>query len=218
MEERILNKKKKYLMIFLAVNLIGIAVALFLESQLGCDPIGLLCDGISKLLSIKFGIASFIYNLLIIGIALLVARNNLGIGTIVYGLMSGFFIDFYQAIFSGFNLVSFGIEYRILAFIIGELCMSAAFAILMQLQLGMTALDAVLVKIQKHIHVPYAFLKIGIDIIFVIIGTLWGGIFGIGTVISALITGILVSKFVKLIEIIQMKMNKIEGCVVNEKI
>lgn len=205
MEEKILNKKKKYLLIFLAINLIGIAVALFLESQLGCDPIGLLCDGISKLLSIKFGIASFIYNLITIGIALLIARNNLGVGTIVYGLMSGFFIDFYQGIFIRFELVSSGIEYRILAFIIGELCMSAAFAILMQLQLGMTALDAILVKIQKYMNVPYAFLKIGIDIIFVIIGTLWGGIFGIGTVISALITGILVSKFAKLIEFIQVK-------------
>lgn len=218
MEERISNEKKKYLLIFLAVNLIGIAVALFLESQLGCDPIGLLCDGISNLLSIKFGSASFIYNLTIIGIALLAARNNLGIGTIVYGVMSGFFIDFYQVIFSTFELVSIGIEYRILAFIIGEFFMAAAFAILMQLQLGMTGLDAVLVKIQEYIHVPYAFLKIGIDIIFVFIGTILGGVFGIGTVISALVTGILVSKFAKLIEIIQMKMSKTEACVVNEEI
>lgn len=207
MKER--NLKKKYLMIFIAVNLIGIAVALILESKLGCDPIGLLCDGISHLFSTKFGIASFIYNTFIIGVALLVARRNLGTGTIVYGLLSGFFIDFYSMIFGRFELASRGLEYSILTFVIGELCMSLAFAILMQCQLGMTALDAVLVKIKEITHIPYAYLKIGTDILLVVSGALMGGTFGAGTIISALVTGTLVTNFAKLIEYIQSK--KIKG-------
>ncbi|GAA0085926.1 membrane protein [Clostridium sp. CTA-7] len=210
------NKKKKYLFIFLAINLIGIAVALFLESQLGCDPTGVLYDGISRFISIKFGSASFIYNLLLIGIAFLIARNNLGIGTIVYGLLAGFFIDFYRGIFSQFELASMGIQYAVLVFLIGELCMSLAIAILIQLKLGMTALDCLLVKFKEHFHISYAFLKIGIDIFYVVIGTSLGGIFGIGTIISAMVTGILVSKFVKVIEIIQLKTSKIEGYVVKD--
>lgn len=98
------NKKTKYLFIFWATNLIGIAVALILESGLGCDPIGLFCDGLSHLLSVSFGLASFFYNVLIIVIALFMARHNLGTGTIVYGLLSGFFIDFYRMFFEGLTL------------------------------------------------------------------------------------------------------------------
>lgn len=199
------NLKKKYLFIFFAVNLIGIAVALILKSKLGCDPIGLLCDGISNALSIQFGIASFFYNVGIIVIALLLARRNLGTGTIVYGLLSGFFIDFYGMLFNALGLKNLGYGTEIIIFIIGEICMSLAFAILMQLQLGMTALDAVLTTLSKITHIPYAYIKIGTDILLVISGTLMGGTFGVGTIVSALITGILVARFAKMIEGIQKK-------------
>ncbi|MBM6668960.1 hypothetical protein H6A64_14270 [Lacrimispora saccharolytica] len=199
------NKKTKYLFIFWATNLIGIAVALILESGLGCDPIGLFCDGLSHLLSVSFGLASFFYNVLIIVIALFMARHNLGTGTIVYGLLSGFFIDFYRMFFEGLTLGKRGVIVAVPTFLLGELCMSLAFAILMQLKLGMTALDAVLKKVEKNAHIPYAYIKIGTDILLVVSGIFMGGVFGIGTIISALVTGILVAKFTKLIEHVQIK-------------
>lgn len=197
------SRRKKSLWIFLAVNLIGIAVALILQSGLGCDPIGLLCDGISHALSIRFGIASFLYNVAVIGVALLIAKKNLGMGTVIYGLMSGFFIDFYMMIFDRMGMAHRGIVVSAVAFMIGEACMSLAFAILMQLKLGMTALDAVLVTIEKHIRIPYAYVKISMDILLVISGTLLGGVFGIGTIISAMVTGLLVARFGRLIEHLQ---------------
>lgn len=202
-------KLKKYLYTFMAVNLIGISIALILESGLGCEPIGLFCEGISKFFSIKFGIASFFYNTLTIGFSLFFIRNNLGIGTISYGLLSGFFIDFYREIFIFLNLKESNTIILILAFIIGELFMSSAFAILMQLDLGMTALDTILIKIKVVTKLPYSFIKIGIDIILVGMGIFLGGTFGLGTVISALITGVLVEKignFMKMKEI--KKINK----------
>ena len=142
------ENKMKFPLIFLAVYLIGIAVALMLESRLGCDPIGLMCDGLSRAFNIRYGTASFIYNIVIIGAAF-------------------------------------------------------AFAILMQLRLGMTALDAVLVKIEKATRIPYLFLKTGADLLLITGGILTGGIFGAGTVFSALVTGILIAKFKELIRLIQ---------------
>ena len=59
----------KIVMVFVVMNLIGIAVALFLESGLGSDSVGLLCDGIRHTFLISFGNASLFYNLLIILIA-----------------------------------------------------------------------------------------------------------------------------------------------------
>lgn len=70
---------KRYFFIFVVVNLIGIAVALILKSGLGCDPIGLLCDGISKFFSIQFGIA-----------VLIIA---FGVGTIISALVTGILVE-----------------------------------------------------------------------------------------------------------------------------
>lgn len=80
----------KFPLIFLAVNLIGIEAALMLESRLGCDPIGLMCDGIAHALELRYGTACFIYNITIIGAALIVAKSDLGAGAAVYGLTLGF--------------------------------------------------------------------------------------------------------------------------------
>ena len=137
----------KIVMVFVVMNLIGIAVALFLESGLGSDSVGLLCDGIRHTFLISFGNASLFYNLLIILIACLVARKNMGLGTVVYALVSGYFIDFYSWILTDIHLAEQDMLIRILAFAIGLCCLSLGLALLIQLNLGMNALDAVLYKI-----------------------------------------------------------------------
>ena len=182
----------KIVMVFVVMNLIGIAVALFLESGLGSDSVGLLCDGIRHTFLISFGNASLFYNLLIILIACLVARKNMGLGTIVYALVSGYFIDFYS-----WMLI------RILAFAIGQCCLSLGLALLIQLNLGMNALDAVLYKIQNHTNFSYTIMRTGCDISYVVIGTVLGGTFGAGTICSVLVTGTMVTMITNIIGRIQ---------------
>lgn len=120
----------KIVMVFVVMNSIGIAVALFLESGLGSDSVGLLCDGIRHTFLISFGNASLFYNLLIILIACLVARKNMGLGTVVYALVSGYFIDFYSWILTDIHLAEQDMLIRILAFAIGQCCLSLGLALL----------------------------------------------------------------------------------------
>nr|WP_296031566.1 hypothetical protein [uncultured Dorea sp.] len=194
------NTVKKCLLVFCVMNLVGIAVALFLASGLGSDSIGLLCDGIRHVLPVSFGNASLLYNLLIIVVAFIVAKENLGLGTVVYALVSGYFIDFYGYVIELLKVNENIMAVRILSFIIGQCCLSLGLAILIQLKLGMNALDAVLYKIQEKSKLPYAGLRTGCDISYVILGTLMGGTFGIGTICSVLLTGTMVSKIIKVIE------------------
>ena len=183
----------KIVMVFVVMNLIGIAVALFLESGLGSDSVGLLCDGIRHTFLISFGNASLFYNLLIILIACLVARKNMGLGTVVYALVSGYFIDFYSWILTDIHLAEQDMLIRILAFAIGQCCLSLGLALLIQLNLGMNALDAVLYKIQNHTNFSYTIMRTGCDISYVVIGTVLGGTFGAGTICSVLVTGTMVT-------------------------
>lgn len=193
----------KIVMVFVVMNLIGIAVALFLESGLGSDSVGLLCDGIRHTFLISFGNASLFYNLLIILIACLVARKNMGLGTVVYALVSGYFIDFYSWILTDIHLAEQDMLIRILAFAIGQCCLSLGLALLIQLNLGMNALDAVLYKIQNHTNFPYTIMRTGCDISYVIIGTILGGTFGVGTICSVLVTGMMVTMITNIIGRIQ---------------
>ena len=186
-------------LIFLAMNLVGIAVALFLAAGLGSDSIGLLCDGISCFLNISFGNASLLYNLAIILSAFLLARQNIGGGTIVYALMSGYFIDFYGLLLSPIHLGSQHFLLRILAFCMGQFCLSLALALLISMRLGMNALDALLCKAENRSRIPYAWMRTAVDISYVVMGTLMGGTFGPGTICSVLLTGFMVGKFTKVL-------------------
>ena len=193
----------KIVMVFVVMNSIGIAVALFLESGLGSDSAGLLCDGIRHTFLISFGNASLFYNLLIILIACLVARKNMGLGTVVYALVSGYFIDFYSWILTDIHLAEQDMLIRILAFAIGQCCLSLGLALLIQLNLGMNALDAVLYKIQNHTNFSYTIMRTGCDISYVVIGTVLGGTFGAGTICSVLVTGTMVTMITNIIGRIQ---------------
>ena len=197
----------KIVMVFVVMNLIGIAVALFLESGLGSDSVGLLCDGIRHTFLISFGNASLFYNLLIILIACLVARKNMGLGTVVYALVSGYFIDFYSWILTDIHLAEQDMLIRILAFAIGQCCLSLGLALLIQLNLGMNALDAVLYKIQNHTNFSYTIMRTGCDISYVVIGTVLGGTFGAGTICSVLVTGTMVTMITNIIGRIQSMMS-----------
>lgn len=190
-------------MVFVVMNLVGIAVALFLTTGLGSDSIGLLCDGIRHVLPISFGNASLLYNLMLIIIACLAARKNVGLGTAIYALVSGYFIDFYSLIFASLHLSDQMIIVRWIAFIIGQCCLSLGLAILIQLKLGMNALDAVLYKIQSVTKISYAITRTSCDLFYVIMGTLLGGTFGIGTICSVLLTGTMVSKWTSIIRKMQ---------------
>lgn len=193
----------KIVMVFVVMNSIGIAVALFLESGLGSDSVGLLCDGIRHTFLISFGNASLFYNLLLILIACLVARKNMGLGTVVYALVSGYFIDFYSWILTDIHLAEQDMLIRILAFAIGQCCLSLGLALLIQLNLGMNALDAVLYKIQNHTNFSYTIMRTGCDISYVVIGTVLGGTFGAGTICSVLVTGTMVTMITNIIGRIQ---------------
>ena len=188
---------KRWLLIFLVMNLVGAAVALFLENGLGSDSIGLLCDGLHRMTGLSYGNASMLYNLAIIAAPAVFARGNLGAGTIVYALTSGYFIDFYCWLMDPFTLGENPFLLRFLGFAVGQIFLSLALAILIQMNLGMNALDALLTRLSQRVKLPYAALRTGADLTYVVIGTLMGGVFGIGTILSVLLTGTMIRAFTR---------------------
>lgn len=197
---------KKIVGIFMAMNFVGFAVAIALACGLGTDSIGLLCDGIHRILHMQYGNASLFYNLVIILIALPFARKNIGAGTIAYALISGYFIEFYSMLLAPLGLGDMSFIIRFIGFFLGQLSLSFGLAILIQMKLGMNALDAILYKLESILHVPYMALRTTTDCLYALLGFLMGGVFGIGTVISVLSTGFFVSRFINMLSYISVRM------------
>ncbi len=186
---------KKIIGIFAVMNGVGLGVAVFLQTHLGSDPIGILCEGVHKSLNIQFGHASLLYNFLLIGLAFVCAKKNLGIGSIAYALLSGYFIEFYSWILSASQLASWVFTIRLLVFILGLFVFTMSLAVLIRFEFGMNALDALLYQLSTQIKIPYVVLRLLVDYLYVLVGYQLGGIFGIGSVICVLTSGLLIKGF-----------------------
>ena len=188
---------KQGLLIFAAMNGVGGGVAVFLHCGLGSDPIGLLCEGIHNFLNIRYGHASLLYNAVVILLALFAAKENLGAGTLVYAVCSGYFIDFYYWILGPFQLGELDFIWKLSLYFVGQLLLSFALALLIRFRLGMNALDALLYRAEALTKIPYGVLRTGCDLLYTVFGFLLGGIFGVGTLVSVFTTGFLVRLFIK---------------------
>ncbi|MDR1018800.1 MAG: hypothetical protein LBM02_08885 [Lachnospiraceae bacterium] len=191
---------KRLILIFIVLNIVAIGVAIMLDCGLGPDTTTLFCDGIFRHVTVSIGTVVLIYNVIIILIAFVFAKENLGFGTIFYALLIGHFIDFYQIILSPLHIENLNFSGRFLGYIVGISFYSFGLMLLIQLNLGMNALDASIVKASEKIGIPYMYIRIFMDFVFVVTGILLGATFGIGTIIAVVFTGTFISFFGGLVD------------------
>lgn len=201
-----MDKWKRLLFLFLGINLVALSVNLFLRANLGSDPLTVLQEGIHLALGISVGQASLLYNAIVLAVAFFFAKKGLGIGTFVYILLVGGFIDGYGMLFDLFKFSGLSLPSRIASFALGQLALSIGFALVIHVKFGTNGLDALLLVIEEKLTIPYRTLKTVADILYTLAGALMGGVVGLGTVVSMLTTGLLVSS-------IRKRLQKKEGIV-----
>ncbi|MGO1041965.1 YczE/YyaS/YitT family protein [Clostridioides difficile] len=193
------NTIKKFMSIFLIINMLGCGISLILQSGLGSDAITLLNEGIHLKLGVNYTVAGLIYNGILLLLALLLNKKGLGLGSCVYVLLAGAFIDLYTYLLLNFNIGSLDIIIRNISFLMGHMLMCGGFAMLIKFDIGMSPLDAILIYIENNFKYSYKALKTIADILFLILGVFLGGNLGFGTLFSILCTGTTISIFSKLI-------------------
>ena len=177
-------------MVFLAAGIV-----LFLKCRLGSDPQTVLYDGMSAFFGISYALAAGIYSWSMFGISFLFARRYFGIGSVVSAFSISFFIGFYEHLFAFVDFASMSFGMRFLLMIAGQIFMCLGMTLSVWTDFGMNCSLAVLYKICDITGVKFKSLKTANDIVFAAAGFLMGGIIGIGTVFSALATGIMISTY-----------------------
>lgn len=184
-----LNLIKRLILFFIGMSIIQIGVALFLKTNIGSDPFTLFTQGLAFLLKKTPGNANMIILFVLFCIILLVERARIKIGTIICVVGVGPIIDLGVKAVSFFPIDSLNIVIKMLLVVFGCVLIAIGFSILAASNLGVAPNDIIPFIIKDKTNLEYRWIRMALDVSFLIIGFALGGIFGIGTIISALLTG-----------------------------
>lgn len=195
--ERIFADRKRIgvllLVLVAAVNLSGIAIAVFVGVNLGSDTITVFIDGLHRLLGISYGSASRIYNIAVLIVALIVARKDIGWATVLYALSVGFAIDFYNDLLGSLPILHGSLPVKFGLIFLAQILFGITYALLIKFKTGMNQIDAITYAICRKFGIKYVYMRTAMDIILLVSGWLLGGVAGIGSVVSMLTTGVFIN-------------------------
>lgn len=184
-----LNLIKRLLLFFIGMSIIQIGVALYLKTNIGSDPFTVFTQGLAFLLKTTPGRANMVILFVLFCIILLVERTRINIGTIICVVGVGPIIDLGVKAVSFFPIASLNIVMKVLLVVLGCVIIAIGFSILSASNVGVAPNDIIPFIIKDKTNFEYRWIRMALDASFLIIGFALGGIFGIGTIIAALLTG-----------------------------
>lgn len=194
---------KKTIQTILAITtsilLTGLGVALFVHANLGSDTLTVFVDGLHRVLNCSYGTASRIYNLIVLVIALIVSRKNIGWATIVYALSLGFTMDYFEKLLQPLQIQSAGMMIRLICVCSGQICFGITYALLIKYRKGMNQIDAISYAIVDKTGISFKWIRTGMDVVLLVSGWLLGGVVGVGSIIAMTTTGVLVDFILNII-------------------
>ena len=171
--------RKRFIMMFFGIIIMGLGVSLFKISIMGNDPYSTFAMSIVNRVGLSFSIVLIITNSICFLIELKFGKKYIGWGTFVNWFGVGIFTDIWSSIILRFINVPDSIIPRIILMIIGVLIFSFSCSLYQTADMGIAPYDVI------------------IDVSCSLTAYLLGGIVGLGTVFCALGMGPFVNFFNK---------------------
>ncbi len=191
------NFGKRIFMTTAGVILCAVAVGFFKCSQFGVDPFQCFAQGIWGHFfenTVSYGTYYTVLSGIMLFIDLIIARSCMGVATLVNMFLTGYVVDFSCVVINHFCAEP-GLAVRIVFLAFAVLVMCFASSLYMTSNLGVSVYDAIPIVIAEKRRLPFKFVRIGCDLLCVIIGTLSGLLPGVGTLITAFFMGPLIVFF-----------------------
>ena len=195
-------KKTKFFkdlaVVTLSTALIGAATCCYVRAGLGGDSVAVFLEGLSTALGISLGTASWSLNIVLVTLAVLMARKHIGWTTVYSCILTGSFVDLADALLEPVFSLSGALGYRWGIFLAGLLLLTLACALMIRFCPGMSILDAIVTRLSEKLRVSFRAVRMTIDAALMVTGFLLGGVVGIGSVVAVLGTGPLIQYFSQL--------------------
>ena len=184
-----------------------LGVTLFLLADLGSDPFNVLVQGLFHSLADLTGLTFLTHGrvhiavcFLIILVLLIVVRMYVKLGTIICMICGGPIIDMYSFFLAPILADMGSLIGRLLMLVAGCVILAYGMTIVIKSDAGTGPNDLVAVVISDKLHSKFGITRIAVDVCFVVIGYLLGGLVGIGTIICAFCVGPVASHFLPINE------------------
>lgn len=192
---------RRILMTLFGVLVCAFSVGLFSHSGLGVDPFQVFAQSLGKLVEgwtgLSYGTFYMILNLLMLAGVFFWNRRMIGLGTVMNVFLVGYVADFSKELMERlFPDPALPVRLALLAVGMAVMCFASAFYFTGDL--GVSTYDAVALTIAEKTEQKYfKYIRIATDLVCVGTGWALGGAdkIGIGTIITALFMGPLISFF-----------------------
>ena len=191
---------KKIFCFLLGCFIIQIGCAAVINANIGGDSCVVFIQGISNTLNITVGSASYIFMFCALVLLLIFARNKISLGTFLATFVSGMLLDIANEAIQKLSIESMPFMLRILVVAISCVIISIGFSIQKTADLGVAPHDEIPFVISESFKIQYRWIRVGLDIIYLVVGYLLGGVFGLGTIVATLLLGPTIQFFLPIVE------------------
>ncbi len=173
--------------LMLGVFLISSGIYLFINSQMGSDPITVLIDGVATTFGLSFGQATIGINIGIVLMLLLLTGKKFGPGSILNAVFVGVFLDSLFFVFG--SITPDFVVYRYVMLMIAVISLGSGIAIYVSANMGEGPIEALMMVLKDKTDFSLKSVKISMDFCFGALGFLMGATLGIGTVVGVVAVG-----------------------------
>lgn len=185
----------RIVILFVGLTIAHFGVTLFLLSDLGADPFNVLVQGIHRTVAaatgwgLTHGNVHMILCFLIILVLLATDRSYIKIGTVLCMFCGGPIIDFFSWMLGGILNAGSAFLFRLLMLAAGCVILAFGMTIVIKSDAGTGPNDLVALVISEKTRTKFSIVRMSTDFVFVLLGFLMGGVFGVGTIICAFLVG-----------------------------
>lgn len=191
----------KYGLVVIGTIITAFGVALILIANIGADPISTFLLGWLQFIPIRFGTASQLFSVSLLIINYFLDSKNIGIGSVIYSVGCGIFINMFLAL--NFSVIAF--IPNIFMALAGVIAFSGGIALYLYTNTGAGPLEGLMIYFSEKRNISLKSTRIVLDALLVMIGMMMGGKFGLGTFLCIFLTG-------PLIEITLNRLNRVSLC------
>lgn len=193
-------KFKKYLMKTLIVIVGSVisayGITLAIGAGFGGATLAVLWQGLSNVTGITIGTSSLIVAAVMIIFAFFYDRKQINIGTILYQIIYSFFVDVFTKIqhYTDIKALNF------IIMLIGIVVFSFGTGLYSAADFGRGSYEAVTFSLAEKNNWKIKIVRMTLDVLMVLVGVLLGGKFGICTIVTVLLSGLIIQATVNTVK------------------
>lgn len=193
-------KFNKYLMKTLIVIVGSVisayGITLAIGAGFGGATLAVLWQGLSNVTGITIGTSSLIVAAVMIIFAFFYDRKQINIGTILYQIIYSFFVDVFTKIqhYTDIKALNF------IIMLIGIVVFSFGTGLYSAADFGRGSYEAVTFSLAEKNNWKIKIVRMTLDVLMVLVGVLLGGKFGICTIVTVLLSGLIIQATVNTVK------------------